>query len=159
MILILAKCKLNNLMIYIKKLIKTSFRCHDALALYSCPKCNIIYCSLDCYRSVTHLECSENFYKENVIEELKLGDGMKDVEATMSEILKRTYENNQILPEYLEDPDTTLENSELDSDDDQEHLDISERLAGVNLDDAEKVWEKLTEDERQDFVSFLKYFT
>lgn len=29
-------------------------------------------------------------------------------------------------------------------------------FVGVNLDDPETVWGKLTDDERQDFVAFLK---
>lgn len=129
------------------------------MGLYSCPKCDVRYCSLDCYKSVTHLDCSETFYKENIIEELKLQEGVKDNEAKMLEILKRLHEDSAI-PSNIEneEADTLLEQtSDLDSDDDPEQLDISERLAGVNLNDAEQIWDKLTEDERQDFVSFLKY--
>lgn len=78
-----------------------------------------------------------------------------DGELKILEILQKTHENNKILP----DLDQTLETDEcdIDSDDDADFGDISERLAGVNLDDAEQVWERLTEDEKQDFVAFLKY--
>lgn len=44
----------------------------------------------------------------------------------------------------------------LDSDDEEDVLDLGERLAGIDLDDADGVWQKLTNDERQEFVAFLK---
>ena len=34
---------------------------------YTCPQCLVRYCSTDCYKCNQHLECSENFYKEQVI--------------------------------------------------------------------------------------------
>lgn len=61
----------------------------------------------------------------------------------MCEILKRVYETNE-------------SHENLDSDDEEDLLDIHERLAGVNLDDTEKVWEKLTLDEKQEFEAFLR---
>lgn len=44
---------------------------------------------------------------------------------------------------------------ELDSDDDDLE-DINARLKGVDLDDADQVWEKLNSDEKQEFLAFLK---
>ncbi|XP_056636801.1 zinc finger HIT domain-containing protein 2 [Diorhabda sublineata] len=144
--------------------------CDNAFAKYSCPKCNILYCSLDCYQSNSHLECSETFYKANILEELNLNKNDSESKEKMLQILKRFHEGNQILSDGDESSTDcsgiTFEDilnlesfspDELDSDDNEEELlDIGERLAGINLDDAEKVWEKLTETERQDFVSFLK---
>lgn len=65
------------------------------------------------------------------------------------EILKRTHESNGIFSEADEVGD-------IDSDDDENYADIAERLAGVNLDNADEVWQNLTDDERQEFVAFLK---
>lgn len=48
------------------------------------------------------------------------------------------------------------EEDAVDSDDEEAALDLGERLAGIDLDDADKVWEKLTGDERQEFMAFLK---
>ncbi|XP_066257663.1 zinc finger HIT domain-containing protein 2 [Euwallacea similis] len=156
--------------------------CDNALARYSCPKCNIIYCSLTCYQAVTHQECSENFYKENIMSELKLDANDPESKSKMLEILQRTHESNK-LPSFRvsnasnEDSDSEVDlddielnglgpfsqfvdiedlEEDLDSDDDIDYVDISERLAGVNLDDTEMVWENLTADERQDFMAFLK---
>lgn len=57
---------------------------------YTCPRCNIMYCSLACYRSPAHSGCSEEFYKESVLEELR-NTGMTEKEARqkMQDILLR----------------------------------------------------------------------
>lgn len=86
------------------------------------------------------------------------------------EILKRAHEDNQIV--FSDNDDTfgecsgfnindfldldSADENELDSDDEEDILDIGDRLAGIDLDDAEQVWGKLTEDEKQEFVAFLK---
>lgn len=90
------------------------------------------------------------------MEDLQANAG-EESKKKMLEILSRTHENNRIpFDEEAANDHRSDEEEELDSDDD-EFIDISERLAGVNLDDAEQVWEKLTEDERQEFVAFLRY--
>lgn len=48
------------------------------------------------------------------------------------------------------------QNEVIDSDDDDEIPDLGDRLAGIDLDNADKVWEKLTHDEQQEFMAFLK---
>lgn len=48
------------------------------------------------------------------------------------------------------------ESDVVDSDDEEDVADLGERLNGIDLDDADKVWEKLTHDERQEFMAFLK---
>ncbi|XP_044261411.1 zinc finger HIT domain-containing protein 2 [Tribolium madens] len=112
--------------------------CSNALAKYTCPKCKSKYCTLVCYQSEKHLQCSEEFYKDCIVEELAQEDN-EEGKKKMLEILKRSH----------------LEEDDLDSDDD-EFADIAVRLAGVDLDDADQVWEKLTKDEKQEFVAFLK---
>lgn len=127
------------------------FSCENALAKYSCPRCNILYCSLPCYQSPSHLNCSEDFYKESVIEALNEQSDL-DSKTKMMEILQRQHHNNKLNLDEFSDGDDGL-----DSDDNDDIDDITSRLEGVDLDDAEKVWEKLTEDEKQDFIAFLKY--
>lgn len=94
------------------------------------------------------------------MEELKLDEGNKELDSAILDILQRPHEKDRLPPNDLQqydiDSNFDLEECDLDSDDDPEFQDITERLAGVNLDDAEQVWEKLTEDEKQDFVAFLK---
>ncbi|XP_054426879.1 zinc finger HIT domain-containing protein 2 [Pteronotus mesoamericanus] len=38
-------------------------------ALYTCPRCNVPYCSLRCYRA--HGTCAEDFYRDQVLGELR----------------------------------------------------------------------------------------
>lgn len=71
----------------------------------------------------------------------------------MLEVLHKANPNNELFDDF----DDIDENPEhVDSDDDDGYKDISERLAGVNLDDTDQVWDKLTEDEKQEFIAFLK---
>lgn len=45
--------------------------CKCKPSCYTCPRCNLHYCSLACYQSPDHSMCSETFYKESVLKELK----------------------------------------------------------------------------------------
>lgn len=40
--------------------------------IYICPRCKLFYCSKRCYRDKQHENCSEEFYRECVEDELKL---------------------------------------------------------------------------------------
>lgn len=55
---------------------------------YTCPRCNLPYCSLSCYKTPEHLSCSEDFYKESVLQELKvMGKTEAEGRKKMQEIL------------------------------------------------------------------------
>jgi len=68
--------------------------CFKNKSQYNCPKCNISYCSLNCYRDqVKHLNCSESFYQDQVINELKtLQIGDVEEKNKLAEILRREKE-------------------------------------------------------------------
>ncbi|XP_041949510.1 zinc finger HIT domain-containing protein 2 [Alosa sapidissima] len=71
---------------------------------YTCPRCNIMYCSLACYRSPAHSGCSEEFYKESVLEELKnTGLTEKEGREKMQEILLRVRKNEGELEHITEE--------------------------------------------------------
>lgn len=53
------------------------------------------------------------------------------------------------------DSEDESEKDDLDSDDEIQGLDLENRLDGINLDDADKVWEQLTENERRAFNTFV----
>ncbi|KAG9263252.1 zinc finger HIT domain-containing protein 2 [Astyanax mexicanus] len=64
--------------------------CLSKSCCYTCPRCNVPYCGLSCYRGPAHSACSEEFYKEFVSEELKCSDVTGDEgRAQMQEILLR----------------------------------------------------------------------
>jgi hypothetical protein len=45
--------------------------------------------------------------------------------------------------------------TEVDSDDDDDDDDLADRMAGVNLDDANSVWDKLSVQEKEEFQRIL----
>ncbi|KAJ8868966.1 hypothetical protein PR048_030507 [Dryococelus australis] len=59
---------------------------------YVCPRCNAPYCSVLCYKSPIHSNCSEAFYRECVVEEIK--NSPVNPNKTQ-EILERTYKTSQ----------------------------------------------------------------
>ncbi|KAM8858621.1 zinc finger HIT domain-containing protein 2 [Spinachia spinachia] len=62
--------------------------CKCKPSCYTCPRCNLQYCGLACYQSQAHSVCSEEFYKESVLQELKdMGKTERDGRHKMQEIL------------------------------------------------------------------------
>ncbi|KAJ8923343.1 hypothetical protein NQ315_001901 [Exocentrus adspersus] len=94
----------------------------------------------------------------NVLDEIHLDRSLNLEDTTKKSKMLAILENsNQQIGTDLGELNSMLDESDyLDSDDDDTCLDIEDRLAGVNLDDAEEVWSRLAEDEKQDFIAFLK---
>lgn len=62
--------------------------CQSEPSCYTCPRCNLHYCSLACYRSPDHSVCSESFYKESVLKELKdMGTTEREGRKKMQDML------------------------------------------------------------------------
>ncbi|XKL69312.1 hypothetical protein PGB90_007081 [Kerria lacca] len=117
--------------------------CSKSDAKYTCPKCCVLFCSQLCYQSESHLHCSEQFYKECVEEELKLENIDPEQKAHMLEILNR--HRNQVEAEEIEN----------DSDDEESISDLNERLENVDLNDADEIWNCLTEQEKLEFNAII----
>lgn len=50
-------------------MIETTFNCcafcpTESKNLYKCSKCQKFYCTIKCFRSKMHMQCSEQFYKK-----------------------------------------------------------------------------------------------
>ena len=75
-----------------KKDIKKCQICNENEFKYICPKCKIFYCSLNCYKK-HNKDCTEEFYKNNVIEELKSTKVSEDEGKKFRYILKSYYDN------------------------------------------------------------------
>lgn len=125
-----------------------------------------MYCSLACYKSPQHGQCSESFYKENVIQEMALIKDDQQAEQSskkMMEILKRLgqtgwqeglqSDEDEGGEEHSESHENRFE--EIDSDDGEDVPELADRLGGVNLNDADAIWERLTEEERKEFQGLL----
>ncbi|XP_023134270.1 zinc finger HIT domain-containing protein 2 [Amphiprion ocellaris] len=62
--------------------------CKCKPSCYTCPRCNLQYCGLACYQSPGHSDCSEEFYKESVLRELKeIGKTESEGKKKMHDIL------------------------------------------------------------------------
>jgi hypothetical protein len=90
--------------------------CKKHKANYSCPRCNKAYCSLDCYRDPSkHLECSESFYQEQVIQELQMDELKDENKKKMVDILKKCaeqLESDDIIPNVDDNEEIFKENEE-----------------------------------------------
>lgn len=89
------------------------FSCVKEYGKYTCPKCDIPYCSLSCYKK--HGEnCLETFYHENIVENLKSLKSTNEEKVEMLNILKRVKEaeetqvSNDSLIEKLEELDLSI---------------------------------------------------
>ena len=119
--------------------------CKGNQSKYTCPKCMLRYCGVDCYKSEKHRKCSEDFYKDNVMRELK---GMKPSDETKKqtmEILKRMMENEKNGSNDVWNDDESVEN-------------LANRLAGVDLDTAsfDEMYSRLTEKEKKLFEGVVQ---
>ncbi|KAJ6635083.1 Zinc finger HIT domain-containing protein 2 [Pseudolycoriella hygida] len=139
-------------------------RCLKEPQKYCCPRCNIQYCSVACYKSTKHSQCSESFYKDCVMQEMALQSanqnsqqrcGTLDDIPGLSDDIKRMYailkrmESHESNGSDIGDFDI----EDFDSDDDEEltELDLTTRLSGIDLDNADAIWSKLTSDEKHEF--------
>ncbi|KAL4660006.1 zinc finger HIT domain-containing protein 2 [Arapaima gigas] len=96
---------------------------------YTCPRCNVPYCSLACYKSPTHSACSEEFYKESVFQELKsIGETDMDGRRQMQEILMRLRERDEGMEDLLRQLE---EEGHSNIEQNQEALELLSRLTEI----------------------------
>ncbi|XP_034485991.1 zinc finger HIT domain-containing protein 2 [Drosophila innubila] len=157
--------------------------CKESAFKYSCPKCNALYCSVACYKSQSHLKCSEEFYKSCIQDEL-LSSATTTPESQQDmrkiyDILKRMRQSDAGFKP--EDFDADGLDNPLDSDDEgglqgdegedeeeladdteqtfteeaDEDVDIAARLKGIDINDADEVWSRLTTEEQQEFQKLI----
>ncbi|KZP30636.1 hypothetical protein FIBSPDRAFT_814946 [Athelia psychrophila] len=124
--------------------------CRRQFSKYTCPTCNVGYCSLTCFRSEAHSQCSETFYRKEVESGIQAEPSKSTAEKMqMMELLKRLEK------ESAEEDPNMLEESEEDEEDDED--DLAQRLEGMDLESVqtEQLWEMLTPEERKKFMKAL----
>lgn len=105
--------------------------CNDKTAKYTCPKCGVSYCGVECYKSRIHSECSEKFYEENVRCEIASRNVTLEQEEAVMQLLTKEVS---------------------DMFDDSANVDLDARLEGLDLDrDTGEIWERLTQCEKDEF--------
>lgn len=106
--------------------------CKCKPSCYTCPRCNLHYCSLACYQSPDHTMCSETFYKESVLKELK------DMGTTENEGRKKMHEMLLSLRQEADRTDggmeSLLKESNIVSDNEDEgQLETAEKVQVMEL--------------------------
>ncbi|KAI8058492.1 hypothetical protein BDF22DRAFT_739906 [Syncephalis plumigaleata] len=121
--------------------------CQIQTARYTCPRCNLHYCSLTCYRGDEHNACSEGFYKEQLVTELKNTHSSQHERDRMLSFLQK-IEQDAVDDDY-NDNETNHDASSI--------ADLATRLADMNLDTAsfDTIWNCLTDKERHDFERII----
>ncbi|XP_017017555.1 zinc finger HIT domain-containing protein 2 [Drosophila kikkawai] len=155
--------------------------CREVPFKYTCPKCNALYCSVGCYKSKEHLKCSEEFYKSCIQDELAGAATTPDKQEDMRkiyDILKRMRETDDGF--NPQDFDTDGVENPLDSDEGEDpeqgdaedegeedglageetlegemEEDIATRLKGIDINDADEVWSRLTTEEQEEFQKLI----
>ncbi|CAK8677633.1 unnamed protein product [Clavelina lepadiformis] len=122
------------------------FVCKKQKHRYTCPRCNIQYCSVYCYKHEKHASCSELFYRDCFVHELKARQ-VSDEEKQQVIAMMKKVEEQIPFEEYSQD----------ESDD--EFRSLEERLEGLDLEnmkeeEVDELWNRLTLEEQEDFKKF-----
>ncbi|KAI9432066.1 hypothetical protein H4582DRAFT_1858253 [Lactarius indigo] len=121
-------------------------RCRRQFSRYTCPRCNLLYCSLSCFRAEAHSQCSEPFYRDQLASDIHTEPSTSATERNaMLDLLKRFEQDS------LDDPFSHPE----ESDDGEGPLDdLERRLGGIDLESAsaDNIWAALTPEERTRFT-------
>ena len=126
---------------------------------YSCPRCTVRYCSLSCYRSERHTQCTEAFARDGVIGELAGKRVSNEDRARVLDMLQRHREAyaDEMAPQSWQDTPGADADDEEEEEDDPEadalHAAVLERLEGVDLDavSGEELWAMLPDVMRRNF--------
>ncbi|KAJ6610506.1 hypothetical protein B0H10DRAFT_1222309 [Mycena sp. CBHHK59/15] len=121
--------------------------CRRQFSKYTCPTCNVPYCSLTCFRSETHSQCSETFYKKEV--EL-------DIRAEPSKTAQERQRMLELLKRFEEHSAAQGGSQSLEDDEDDES-DLARRLQSVDLESTspEHLWTLLAPSEREKFLKVM----
>lgn len=124
--------------------------CRRQFSRYTCPGCNVSYCSLTCFRSEAHSQCSEAFYRKEIQTSIETKSSKTHEEREkMLELLKRLEEQTQ-----EEDSNLLRDQDESDSDSN----DLVSRFAGVDISSAssDELLRLMTKEEIDRFFNALR---
>lgn len=129
------------------KILVLFYRCKEKESRYTCPRCKLVYCSVSCYKSELHLGCSEEFFKQCIVQQLAEEQLVKNCNVP---------ENKQLLLEELmknvsrEEAVLDSDDSELDSGDE-----LEKRMEKVDLDCPDEIWANLSDREKEKFQNLI----
>ena len=134
-----------------KKIKQKCIICNKNEIKYVCPKCKVSYCSMNCYKK-HNKECTEEFYKNNVIEELKSMKFSEEESKKFREKYKDYQEKlNSIDEQYnkMKEEDNKINNKEIER--------YEEILNKMNNDKFNAKYDFTSEDWKN-FQNFMKTF-
>lgn len=76
--------------------------CHKQFSLYTCPRCNVRYCSLPCYKSHSS-RCLESFNRDNVLANLQDCVATPDTRRRMLKALQRFHSGDAMGAHHVGD--------------------------------------------------------
>lgn len=125
---------------------------------YICPKCELPYCSVTCYKSTRHMQCVDAFKSENGQKASK--EEQKRIKQLLSQYNPVSSEDQvdkewrYVLPPGVEMKQAKGESEESDGDGSNDNDEYLERVV-ENASD-EELWNMLTEEEKKGFLEFAK---
>jgi hypothetical protein len=89
--------------------------CQEKSAPYKCPKCQIKYCSLICYRDTLHEKCSKKFDENEFIDSMNIDEDNNQNQTTTT--------TNNFVRERIEDIlKRKLDEKDFHNEDDNEQI-------------------------------------
>ncbi|KAG1764803.1 hypothetical protein EDD22DRAFT_881974 [Suillus occidentalis] len=128
--------------------------CRRQFFRYTCPGCNVSYCSLTCFRSEAHSQCSETFYRKEIQTSIDTKSSKTHEEREkMLELLKRLEEQTQ------DEDNSSLLRDQDESDSDTN--DLASRFADVDIYSAssDELLRLMTKEEIDRFFNALRHPT
>ena len=124
--------------------------CASNRSAYTCPRCNVKYCSRLCYQAESHSSCAETFYRDCCLESLGEVGGADDRQdrAKVANFLKADLQAREEEEGEEEEAETTTTTA----------TDLSDRIFDLDLDseaDLDRLWDRLTPAEKADFEARL----
>lgn len=121
-----------------------TFLCHSCqkqLSRYTCPKCNLPYCSLTCFRAPEHRACADSFDRTTLADDLNGDSDTATADKDQMLGMLKKFEEQQRELEQIQ----AQENGEGDEEDEEvdaspealqrkkDREELEKRLAGIDL--------------------------
>uniref|UniRef100_A0A3Q3NA19 Zinc finger, HIT-type containing 2 n=1 Tax=Mastacembelus armatus TaxID=205130 RepID=A0A3Q3NA19_9TELE len=108
--------------------------CESKPSCYTCPRCNLHYCCLACYQSPAHSGCSEEFYKESVLQELKQmgkteGEGRKKMQEILAGLKQKAERTDGGMESLLKEAGIVSDDTDKEGGEAREKVEVVELLS------------------------------
>ena len=136
-----------------KKNIQKCTICNENEVKYICPKCKVAYCNMDCYKK-HNKDCTEEFYKNNVVQELK---SMKFSEEETKQF-KKKYKDYQEKLNSIDEQYEQVKNEEEGNKIKNKEIEHYEEILDKMNNDKFNAKFDFTADDWKNFHEFMKTF-